>query len=213
MSDYYQDHAAAYAGRTSGVDPAGFLGPLVADLPAGVRILDVGCGGGRDLAWLKSLGFRVIGFEKSPALAALARRQAACTVVEGDFETFDFTILPVDAVILVGALVHVPPERLGAVLQRILRALGPRAVDGGRVYLSLKQGRGVAWDRAGRCFYLWQDRDLQTVFKTLGLRVLQFAVCPSVMGTGESWLGYVLRPAIGILPLPEDRDDQKQKDA
>ena len=200
MSDYYQDQAGAYAERTQGADPARFLGPLVRWLPAGARILDVGCGSGRDLAWLKSLGFRVAGFEKSRALVARARRKAGCTVVEGDFERFDFNTLPADAVILVGALVHVPPQRLGAVLARILGALGPWSLEGGSVYLSLKQGGGIGQDRDGRRFYLWQDSDLRAVFDTLGLGVLQFAVCPSALGSGESWLGYVLRPAGRSLP-------------
>ena len=193
MSDYYQNHAAAYFERTKEADSSGFLGPLVRCLPAGARILDVGCGGGRDLAWLKSRGFEVCGFEGSAALAALASRHAACKVVEADFEAFDFRTLPVDAVILVGALVHLAPPRLPEVLERILGALGSWSVDGGWAYVSLKEGRGARRDPDGRRFYLWRDEDLRTVFKNLGLTVHHFAGSPSVLGTGEKWLGYVLR--------------------
>ena len=193
MSDYYQDHAAAYSQRTKEVDPSGFLGSLVRCLPAGARILDVGCGGGRDLAWLKGRGFEVWGFERSAALAALARRHAACEVVEADFEVFDFRVLPVDAVILVGALVHLAPSQLPQVLERILGALGPWSADGGWAYVSLKEGRGAGRDPDGRRFYLWRDEDLRTVFENLRLTVHHFAGSPSVLGTGEPWLGYVLR--------------------
>ncbi len=209
MGDFYQRQAAAYAARTGGVDPAGFLAPLIRRLPAGARILDVGCGGGRDLAWLKRRGFAVTGFERAPALAALARRKAGCEVVEGDFEAFDFRALPADAVILVGGLVHLPPRRLADVLPRILRALGPWSLDGGLAYLSFKQGRGVGRDRHGRRFYLWQDRDLRGIFDALGLGICCGEASPSVLGTGETWLGYVLRPATGVWPRMEEVDDQE----
>ena len=46
--------------------PAPFLTPLADRLPAGSLVLDVGCGSGRDLCWMKSKGFRVMGLERSP---------------------------------------------------------------------------------------------------------------------------------------------------
>ena len=39
-------------------------------------VLDIGCGSGRDLKWLRERGFSVTGFERSKGLAALARRHA-----------------------------------------------------------------------------------------------------------------------------------------
>ena len=193
MSGYYDDWAAHYFARTVGIDAGRFLTPLVRVLPPGARVLDVGCGSGRDLRWLRAQGFAVTGLERAAALAARARVHAGCPVVEGDFETFDFTALPADAILLVGALVHVAPERLPAVLQRILGALGPWSAGGGWVYLSLKQGRGERQDPAGRRFYLWQDDALQAIFETLGLAAIDLAVSASAAGTGERWLGYVLR--------------------
>ena len=55
------------------------------------------CGSGRDLLLMKKRGFDVIGFDRSPALAELARGNAACEVIEGDFETYDFSSMRVDA--------------------------------------------------------------------------------------------------------------------
>lgn len=51
---------------------------------------------------VKKRGFDVIGFERSPGLAELARDNAGCEVIEGDFETYDFSSILVDAVMLVG---------------------------------------------------------------------------------------------------------------
>jgi len=38
-------------------------------------VLDVGCGSGRDLLWMKKWNFEVIGFERSPGFAELAGRK------------------------------------------------------------------------------------------------------------------------------------------
>ena len=101
-------HPEAYHEATFHIDPASFLRPLAVRLPPGALILDVGCGSGRDLRWLRHRGFRAIGLERSPGLASLARENGRCPVLEADFSVFDFSPLRVDAILLVGAFVHVP---------------------------------------------------------------------------------------------------------
>ncbi|MBW2612111.1 MAG: methyltransferase domain-containing protein, partial [Deltaproteobacteria bacterium] len=72
--DYYQRHFLEYHTQTFNVDPASFLEPLTKYLQPGDRILDVGCGSGRDLLWFKNRGFVATGFERSAGLARLARQ-------------------------------------------------------------------------------------------------------------------------------------------
>jgi SAM-dependent methyltransferase len=188
MDDYYEKNCAAYFARTAPIDPTPFLKPFADRLPAGATILDVGCGSGRDLLWLKDRGFAVTGFERSPGLAALARRHAGCRVIEGDFAEFDFASLALDAVLLCGCLVHFPPGQLPAVLENILKALKRP----GWVFLSLKAGRGQKTDQWGRTFYFWQADDLARLLENRGLKILDFSRSVSATGTGEPWLGYVL---------------------
>lgn len=66
MPDYYHINPQTYHQNTFSIDPAPFLTPLADRLPAGSLVLDVGCGSGRDLCWMKSKGFRVMGLERSP---------------------------------------------------------------------------------------------------------------------------------------------------
>ena len=74
--DYYQQHFLEYNRQTFNMDPASFLEPLAEQLAPGARILDVGCGSGRDLLWFKNRGFDVVGLERSPGLAGLARKNS-----------------------------------------------------------------------------------------------------------------------------------------
>ncbi|MBU0698117.1 MAG: class I SAM-dependent methyltransferase, partial [Proteobacteria bacterium] len=103
MTDYYQENYQAYHEKTFSIDPSSFLDPLAARLSPEAFILDAGCGSGRDLFWFKQRGFEVIGLERSPGLAQLARENAGCEVIEDDFETYDFSFMEVDAILLAGA--------------------------------------------------------------------------------------------------------------
>jgi len=188
MSDYYQQNYRKYHEKTFSVDPTSFLTPFAEKLKPGATILDIGCGSGRDLLWFRQRGFEVVGFERSPGLAGLARKNVGCEVIEGDFETYDFSRLSVDAIILVGALVHLPHSKLPEVLNAINRALK----DDGNILLSLKKGAGNTSDSHGRVFYLWNDGELRDLFKDLGLDVIDYFQQSSKIDTDEVWIGYVL---------------------
>ncbi len=196
MGDYYRRHYRSYYDATAGIDPEPFLGDFARRLAPGDRVLDVGCGSGRDLHWLRRKGMTAIGFERSPELADLARRLSGCEVIEGDFSVFDFRPLSVDAIILCGALAHLPHNRLADMLAHILAALDP--ASGRRLaYLSLKEGDGTAVDHRGRRFYFWQGGPLRDLLIACGLHILDFRRGPSADGRGDAWLGYDLH-----CPLP-----------
>ena len=188
MSDYYQKNYIAYHEKTFSIDPSSFLEPLAQRLPPEAFILDVGCGSGRDLLWMKKRGFEVIGFERSEGLAELARKNADCEVIEGDFETYDFSSIFVDGVMLVGALVHVPHERFSEVFKNITASISRR----GNVLITLKEGRGDMTGADGRTFYLWEDLKAREMFKSLGFKVCDFASAVSKTGSGDIWMAYVL---------------------
>jgi SAM-dependent methyltransferase len=188
MKDYYQENYIAYHEKTFSIDPSSFLEPLAQRLPPDAFIMDVGCGSGRDLLWMKKQGFEVIGFERSSGLAELARENAGCEVIEADFETYDFSSIMVDAVMIVGALVHIPHERFREVFENIASAL----TENGNVLLTLKEGEGSRKDSDGRIFYLWQDDEARELFKSIGFKVCDFAKSVSKTGSGDVWMSYVL---------------------
>ena len=200
MTDYYNTHYQAYHEETFFLDPGPFLRPFVRFLPPGSRVLDVGCGSGRDLLWLKRLGFDAVGLERSPGLAALARKHSGCPVIEGDFTVYDFADLPVDAVLMTGSLVHVPHRKLAGSLGRILPALGKKGEPtagkrthagpiGGCVFVSLKEGSGSVSDSRGRTFYLWQDEDLRPLFDSVGLQIMNLLRSRSADGRWNGLAG------------------------
>ena len=188
MPDYFKESAEDYNKRTFSIDPSTFLTSIVERLKPGCTILDVGCGSGRDLLWLNNLGFEVSGFERSKSLAALARDSAGCEVIERDFESYDFSALEFDAIILIGALVHLPYARFQLCLENILFGLK----SAGKVLLTMKQGTEQYEDDDGRVFYLWQDNDLRAILGDIELKVLEFNRQKSIMALDDTWLSYIL---------------------
>ena len=189
IRDYYETHAQSYYENTFGLNPSVFLEPFIRVLSPGASILDIGCGSGRDIRWLRQRGFSVTGLERSPALAKLARSRSRCSVMEGDFETFDFSSGGAwDAFMMVGALVHIPHERLFPVLRRIIE--GRRSFR--TALITLKEGDGVIDAVDGRRFYLWRDEAVRDIYAQLEVTVVSFFRNPSATDSGESWLGYVV---------------------
>jgi len=189
MTDYYQTQYQDYFKRTRSLDPSGFLIPLVNRLNVGDTVLDVGCGSGRDLSWLKKQGFQPQGFERSPGLTRLAREASGCEVIEGDFETYDFSGFSVDAILLVTSLVHLPHHRFKAAMANIMKALQPE----GWVLLSLKQGEGFRTDDDGRAFYLWSEPELETALSGTNLNIIESTVTLSVKNNEEAIISMLLR--------------------
>lgn len=193
MPDYYQTNFKNYHSKTCSIDPTSFLTPLLKHIPAGASILDIGCGSGRDLLWLKNKGFQATGLERAPGLAELAAQHSGCPVIEGDFAEYDFSLLKVDALVLIGALVHVDHKNLAGTLTHICTALK----QSGYVLLSLKEGEGIHQHEDGRLFSLWSDRQLRRIFSDGGFSVVDFARQISKINRDDVWLGYVLRQHTG----------------
>ena len=188
MTDYYQENYLKYHDQTFAIDPTSFLSPLARCLAPSSTILDVGCGSGRDMRWFKDRGFRPTGFERSQNLCTLGRKHSGCPVVEGDFETYNFSDLQTDALVLVGALVHVPHNRFSEILSNIVQALKP----GGYMLITMKEGGTTSEDAGDRVFFLWRDEDLKIVFERLNLAVVDFSRQVSKIRENDVWLGYVL---------------------
>ena len=72
--DYYNKHAEEFTTSTFEVDMKSLYQPFLAELPEGARILDVGCGSGRDTLAFKNFGHQVEAIDYSEELFGKARQ-------------------------------------------------------------------------------------------------------------------------------------------
>lgn len=99
---------------------------------AALRLLDFGCGPGRDLVALSALGHRLTGLDGSAELVRMARAHSGCTVLEQSFFELDLGAARFDGVFANASLFHVPR----ALLPRVLGELQVSLVPGGVLFCS-----------------------------------------------------------------------------
>lgn len=115
-------------------------------LPAGSRIIDIGCGSGVFTQLLKEAGYRVVGLDISPKLIERGKNAyPGLELIVGDAEALPFPDGSFDGVLLSGLVHHFPDPRLLAV--ETYRVLRPG-------------GRFMAFDpnRMNPFMYLYRDR-------------------------------------------------------
>ncbi len=102
-----------------------FLEEVLARLPGGSAVPELGCGPGTDAAEL-SAGRRYIGVDLSPVQLSIARRRAPhATFVLGDFTSLAFRPASFDGVVAFYAFNHVPQDEVEPTFARIFAWLRP----------------------------------------------------------------------------------------
>ena len=102
-----------------------FVDELADGLPAGARVLDLGCGNGAKISRLADR-FDVTGVDISERQLQLARAAVPeATFQEADFTELAFPAGTFDAVTALYSIVHVPREEQRALFARILHWLKP----------------------------------------------------------------------------------------
>jgi SAM-dependent methyltransferase len=100
------------------------------------KILDFGCGPGRDLKAFAALGHTAVGLEGAAAFVAMARAHSGCEVWQQDFLKLDLPDSHFDGVFANAALFHVPSQELPRVLRELRASLKP----GGVLFTSIPHG-------------------------------------------------------------------------
>jgi SAM-dependent methyltransferase len=142
----YDRIAAAYVERNALHPPRGGLATLVdrftAALPAGARVLDLGCGPAHETAWLRERGLNAIGGDLSDGMLAQARGFTEGPLVQLDMRAVPFADGAFAGVWCVASLLHIPKTEAPGVLAEVRRVLGPPGV----LVLSVQEGEGERWD-------------------------------------------------------------------
>jgi len=135
--DYYDQNATLFFTNTVDVDMSILHDRFLSSVSAGGRVLDAGCGSGRDTKAFLQRGYRVTAFDGSAELVRLASEHTGIKVALRDFSHVSEQLC-YDGIWACASLLHLPQEELPSALQRLWSALKP----GGAFYLSFKLGVG-----------------------------------------------------------------------
>jgi SAM-dependent methyltransferase len=128
--EHYDQHAEEFWEGTRDHDVSQNIEALLQHIEGQppFRILDFGCGPGRDLKTFSELGYIAVGLEGSARLAAMAREYSGCEVWQQDFLKLDLPRSYFDGVFANAALFHVPGQELPRVLRELHATLKPDGV-------------------------------------------------------------------------------------
>ncbi len=146
--DYYDRRAREFWEGTRDHDVTQNIDALLQAIPGEgpFRILDFGCGPGRDLLALSERGHQPIGLDGAEAFVRMARELAGVEVWQQDFLALNLPAASFDGVFANASLFHVPTRELPRVLRELFDCLRP----GGVLFASNPRGEIVESWNGGR---------------------------------------------------------------
>lgn len=190
---HYDATAASFWEGTRDHDVSQNVEALLARLPGGRRrILDLGCGPGRDLAAFTALGHEAVGLDGAPEFVAMARRHSGCVVLQQDFLALALDPASFDGIFANASLFHVPRQELPRVLGELREALRPDGV----LFASNPHGQNQeGWNGQRYGSYLDPDTWCAAVTAAGFVELERYYRPPGLPRTRQPWLATVWRRA------------------
>lgn len=160
-------------------------------LPSG-RLLEIGCGSGRDAKELIAHGYKYVGTDISTRQLEQARKNnPGAMFEEASLYNLEFAE-PFDGFWAAAVLIHVPKERINDALAAIKRNMKPQAIG----FIAMKEGLGEHLEEKDYLkdtkyfFSYWQRDEFRNVLAGHGMTPLYESYIP--MSERTKWLAYIV---------------------
>ena len=131
--EYYNNEADRFFESTVSVDFSKIQEQFLKYVKPGGRILDLGCGSGRDSRAFLERGYEVVAVDGSRELARIAGAYIGQEVIVADFREFE-PEGTFDGIWACASLLHLPKGEIAAVM----RQMAAHLAEGGCFYASFK---------------------------------------------------------------------------
>lgn len=182
--EYYNQNAESFYEGTVGVDMSPWRDRFESYVPDGGRVLDAGCGSGRDSRAFKQHGYSVVAFDASSQMCRMASQLIGQEVWQMRFDEISFDD-EFDGIWACASLLHVAEEELPQVLGKLHKALR----DGGTLYASFKYGEGTVI-RGDRTFCDFTEESVRKLFESNGFMPMECGITTDVRPgrEAEKWI-------------------------
>ena len=206
---FYNENAQEYFNRTVVIDMKPAMQAFLEYVGPTGKILDAGCGSGRDTKIFQELGYDVTAIDASLELVKLSSEYTGKKTIHMTFQEMAFESV-FDGIWCSASLLHVPSAELLWVLKNCKRALKP----GGIWFLSFMYGEQEEV-RAGRFFHHVTQTKLSRYLEDVGgLTILKCSIEKSYEnGKSRDWLQcYVQKQGLMdvICDVEDDRSDNNR---
>lgn len=186
---YYNQNAQTFISHTQTVNFQDTQERFLSCLPPGSRILDFGCGSGRDTRYFLQQGYSVDAIDGSEELCRLASQYTGIPVRQMLFQDLDCQDT-YDGIWACASILHLRMDALTDVFYKMTAALH----DGGTLYTSFKLG-SFRGERNGRYFTDFDEegfREFAEQFPALRVRDLWITADVRPGREEEQWLNIIL---------------------
>lgn len=159
--EYYNENADKFILGTLNVDMMTIQKKFISYIPNNGKVLDLGCGSGRDSLFFKTLGYNVTAVDGSAELCIQAEKNIGQPVINMTFDKLDYDA-EFDGIWACSSLLHVPSSDIQDVLFKIERALK----KGGYFYFSVKYG-DYEGEREGRYYTDYTEKTVDALFTAI----------------------------------------------
>jgi len=187
---YYNQHAKEFSDSTRDVEFKEMQERFLAYLKPGARILDFGCGSGRDTRYFLDRGFETDATDGSEELVSIASEYTGIEVRQMFFQNLNENEA-YDGIWACSSILHLTYGELEDVFVKMGRALTPHGI----LYTSFKYGTDEG-ARNGRYFTDMTEEKMDRLLKDVNIfDVIEMWVTDDVRPgrAEEKWLNMILR--------------------
>ena len=172
--EYYNQNADSFYENSVNADISEWRNKFIRHIPDGGRILDAGCGSGRDSKAFIQEGFSVVAFDASREMCKKASELLGQEVWQIRFDEMSFDE-EFDGVWACASLLHAKENELPEVLSKIYKSLK----DNGIFYASFKYGEGVT-QRGDRVFIDFTEESIKTYLEKAVFEIIYTGITTDV---------------------------------
>lgn len=188
--EYYNNHAEEFCVATKDADMSYCYVKFKQYLKPQGKILEVGCGSGRDSKRFIEDGYQVEAIDASEEICKFASKyigqQVKCQRVEEITYECQF-----DGIWACASLLHVGKEEIPAIIEKLYRALKKNGI----LYASFKLGSGERF-ADGRFFNDYMEKEIMEIFSgQKGFEIKEFFVTEDVKKERKDkmWINVIIR--------------------
>ena len=187
--EYYNINAASFVAGTQNVDMSIWRDEFESYVTDGGRILDAGCGSGRDSKAFIQHGFSVVAFDASREMCKAASELIGQEVWQMKFQEIAFEE-EFDGIWACASLLHVPYEELPNVMNKLHKAIKPNGV----IYVSFKYGDGKM-TKGERNFSNFTEITVAKLLNEAGFKAIECGITGDVREdrANEKWVNVIAK--------------------
>lgn len=184
--EYYNTHADEYCDATRNVDMSALYVEFEKYLKPGCKILDLGCGSGRDSKYFHDKGYDVVAADPSTEMCKRTRELVPIEVFEMRAEDLELEN-EFDAVWACVSLLHVNRKELFSTIENLLKAIKKNAI----IYISLKETK-LSFEQTERTFVIYSETEINHLIEKFNFKFVKMWKTSDEMQRSQGWINILL---------------------